>query len=185
MARRIAAPNAAFPATCRSPRSSAVNPKLTMIGLPKKELDMQTLYLSPHRKQIAAGIIAASLLSLATPLVAQATSAPTIEIPDGSTLQDVLARQKVNQDQANFARNQLAQNAANQAAYERQLAEVDAAKAKIAADDAAARSAYEAESARVEAEGARIRADHAAAMAKWEADVAACNAGNYRRCSGG
>lgn len=142
---------------------------------------MQTLYHSPHRNKLAAGVLAGALLALAAPALAQST----IEIPEGSTLQDVLARQKVNREQAEFARNQLAQNAANQAEYERRLAEVEAAKARIAADDAAARAAFQAETARIEAEKARLDAQHNAAMAKWEADVAACNAGNYRRCSGG
>jgi len=120
-------------------------------------------------KHIGGAMLSAALLA-AAPLNA------ATEIPEGSTLADVQARQKINQEQAQFARNQLAQNAANQAEYERKLSEVNAAIAKISADDAAARAAYEAEKA-------RLTAQHAAAMAKWEADVAACKGGDWSRCA--
>jgi hypothetical protein len=143
---------------------------------------MQTLYHSPHRKHLAAGILAASLFSLTTPALAQQLSPPQ---PRHQSMSGEADRRLLNEEQAQFARTQLAQNAASQAEYERAtaeyqrgLAEVEAAKARIAADDIAAKAAFEAEKA-------RIQNEHAAAMARWEADVAACRSGNYSRCAGG
>ncbi len=143
---------------------------------------MQTLYRSPHRKHLAAGILAVSLLSLAAPALSQTPAPPQ---PRHQSMSGEADRRALNEEQAQFARAQLAQNAASQAEYERAtaeyqrgLAEVEAAKARIAADDIAAKAAFEAEKA-------RLQSQHAAAMARWEADVAACRSGNYSRCSGG
>jgi hypothetical protein len=135
---------------------------------------MQTPSISPFVKRIASAALAAALLPLAMPLSAQITPPqPRAQVMGGE--QDRLT---LNQEQAQFARAQLMRNAEQQAEYERKLAEVEAAKARIAADDAAAKAAYEAEKARIDAQ-------YAAAVAKWEADVAACSAGDRRRCSGG
>lgn len=143
---------------------------------------MQTLHHSPHRRSIAAGIVAASLLSLTAPALAQTLTPPQ---PRNQSMSGEADRRALNEEQAQFARAQLAQNAASQAEferataeYQRNLAEIEAAKARIAADDTAARAAFEAEKA-------RLQSQHAAAMARWEADVAACRSGNFSRCSGG
>lgn len=143
---------------------------------------MQTLCHSPLRKSLAAGILAASLLSIAAPALAQQLSPPQPRQPPMAGEAD---RRMLNEEQAKFAAAQLARNAASQAEfdkltaeYHRQLAEVEATKARIAADDVAAQAAFQAEKARVESQ-------HAAAMARWESDVAACRAGNYSRCAGG
>ena len=142
---------------------------------------MQTLYHSPHRKRLAAGILAASLLS-ATPALAQMLTPPQPRQPPMAGEAD---RRTLNEEQAQFAQAQLARNAASQAEYDRltaeyhrKLAEVDATAARITADDIAAKAAFEAEKA-------RLQSEHSAAMARWEANVAACRAGNYSRCSGG
>ena len=97
-------------------------------------------------------------LGLAAPAV-QAQNA------DGSAQ----ARDELNRQQAEFAKHQLEQNAANQRAYEQ------AVQARNAAIQSA-QAAYEAEKARL------IR-EHDEAMARWQADVVACKAGQKDHCA--
>src|SRR6478752_6605343 len=91
-------------------------------------------------------IIPALAVITAQPLLAQGSerNAPASQQPsqdkDGAE-----ARARLNAQQAQFAQGQVAGNADAQADYQRQLAEFEAAKAKIAADAAAAQAAYEAE----------------------------------------
>lgn len=121
-------------------------------------------------------MIPAFAVLAAQPLMAQGSekNAPASQQPspdkDGAE-----ARARLNAQQAQFAQSQVSTNATSQDEYQRQLAAVEAAKAKIAADAAAAQANYEAEKARRDAE-------YNAAMAKWQADVDACKAGDHSRC---
>lgn len=74
-------------------------------------------------------------------------------------------RAALNREQAEFARRQLEENAANQRAYE------DAVKAR------------DIEIASRQEEYARVLQRHEEAMELWRADVAACRAGDRRRCA--
>ena len=114
----------------------------------------------------------AALVAQARPLLAQEQP----EIPEGSTLEDVQAREKLNEEQARIAHDQVAQNSAAEAEFERRTREVEAEKARIASEQAAAMAAYEAEKA-------RIAREHEEAMAKWKADVEACEKGDKSRCA--
>ena len=135
---------------------------------------MQTLSQIPYCKPLAAALATAAMLAVASPSLAQLAPPQ----PRQQSMGGEVDRRDLNREQMSFARAQLMRNAEARAEYERALAEVEAAKLKIAADDEVARAAYEAEKARIE--GA-----HAAAMAQWEADVAACRAGDRARCAGG
>lgn len=134
---------------------------------------MQTLWNSPFRKPaLASAIATAFLASAALPLAAQ-TAPP---LPRQQGMESEQDRRILNEEQARFARQQLDNNASASAEYDRALADLEATKARIAADDAAAQAAFEAEKARIEAE-------YASAMARWEADVAACRGGDFSRCA--
>ncbi|MBO9603224.1 MAG: hypothetical protein J7496_12040 [Novosphingobium sp.] len=129
-----------------------------------------------HR-MLAPAVAGLVLTGLTAPLLAQDAehNAPASEQPspakDGAE-----ARARLNAAQAEAAQAQVAGNVDAEADYQRKLAEVEAAKAKIVADDAAAKAAYEAEKARRDA-------DYKAAMDKWQADVDACKRGERSRCA--
>lgn len=129
----------------------------------------------PHFRLPAAMALGAAgaLLALSTPLLAQDAGS---ELPKGNSPEEVAQRKAANDGQAKFAAGQLKANADSQAEYDRGLAAVEEAKAKIAADEAAAQSAYEAEKARRDQE-------YQAAMAKWRSDVEACKKGDVSRCA--
>ncbi|HZF46399.1 MAG TPA: hypothetical protein VEZ26_08690, partial [Sphingomonadaceae bacterium] len=74
---------------------------------------------------------AGALLALSAPLLAQDAGG---ELPKGNSPEEVAQRKAANEKQAQFAAGQLKANADSQAEYERGLAAVEAAKAKIAAD---------------------------------------------------
>lgn len=127
------------------------------------------------------------LISSALPLQAETTAPVEANAPPSaqpSPEEDgAEARAKLNEQQAEFASGQLQQNVNAQSEYERKLAEVEAAKAKIAADAAAAQAAYEAQLKAYNDAKAKAEQDYAAAQAQWEADVAACEAGDRSRCA--
>lgn len=82
------------------------------------------------------------------------------QTPQGaSSAEETTAR--LNREQAEFARKQMADNAASQEAH-----------------DAGARR-----EADFEAEKARLAKQHEQAMASWQADVDACKGGDRSRCS--
>lgn len=119
------------------------------------------------------------LFTAALPLKAEVeTNAPAAAQPS-PTDDGAEARAKLNQQQAQFASGQLDKNVTAQSEYERKLAEVEATKAKIAADAAAAQAAYDAQMRDYEA--AKAQSDQA--FAQWEADVAACEGGDRSRCA--
>ena len=89
---------------------------------------------------------------------------------------ELAERERLNQQQAAFAKQQLNQNAANQRAYEQAQRDRAAAIARQKAE-------YEAAVAATEAERLRREREHAAAMARWQADVEACNKGDKTRCA--
>ena len=129
---------------------------------------------SPTRfTRFAAALALGAMTATAMPLAAQDAPPQPRKVAMGGETD----RSALNREQAEFARQQLERNAAEQAQYVEGLRQTNEAKAQITEEAAAARSAYEAEVARREAE-------HAAAMARWEADVAACEAGDFERCSG-
>ncbi|WEK47381.1 MAG: hypothetical protein P0Y56_03590 [Candidatus Andeanibacterium colombiense] len=131
-----------------------------------------------HRMLVAPALAGGMVLAgLTAPLLAQEGAQPGLKSAQPSETQDgAAARAKLNASQAAAAQAQVAGNVNAQADYERQLAEVEAAKAKIAADAAAAQAAYEAEKLRRDAE-------YQAAREKWQADVDACNKGHKSRCA--
>ena len=86
-----------------------------------------------------------------------------------STATEEEHRAELNREQADFARHQLEQNAANQRAYD------EAVQARMAA--------IRRQQADYEAEKARLAREHEEAMARWRADVAACKAGQTDRCA--
>ncbi|HTN14442.1 MAG TPA: hypothetical protein VL094_06520 [Sphingomonadaceae bacterium] len=133
---------------------------------------------TPHTlRRFALPVLAAgALLAASAPLLAQQADS-TSELPKGNSPEEVAQRKIANEQQAAFASGQLQNNANSQAEYERRLQEVEAAKAKIVADQAAAQAAYEAEKAQRDQE-------YQAAMAKWRDDVEACKAGELARCGG-
>jgi hypothetical protein len=107
-----------------------------------------------------------AMAALALPAGAALAQEPSPTVPD-----DVLQQQAANKAMADFARQQVADNQARlaehakaQAAYEAELARVEAAR--IAHDTAAAKST----------------AEHEAAVAQWRADIAACKEGDATRC---
>ncbi len=127
--------------------------------------------------RLAAGLGTAALLAIAAPLAAQETAeAPaavstSTALPEGNSAAEVAERQAANEAQLKAAQEQIAQNAANQAAYERAMAEYQAQLAAI-----------EQQKAANETEVARIEREQAEALAKWEADKAACEDGDKTRC---
>lgn len=97
-------------------------------------------------------VVSAMALGLVTaPAFAQQASTPS---PEETTA-------KLNREQAEMARKQLADNAASQQAH----------------DDAVRKQSE------FEAEKARLAKEHEAAMQRWQADVDACNAGDRSRCA--
>lgn len=107
-------------------------------------------------------IIAGCALLACAPTNAWAQAGP-------STAEDAAARQKLNQEQADFARKQLDENAASARAH-------DEAVRANAAEHRRQQEAYEAEKLRRER-------TYDEAMARWRADVAACEAGDKTRCA--
>lgn len=118
---------------------------------------------------------AATLAVLGAPAPAQEPANGHFEqgvwVPDGSTLAEVQQQQAANKAMADFAKQQVADNAARlsrhaqaQAAYEAELARADAERK---ARDAAA---------------ATTAAEHEAAVAKWRAGLTACNDGDESKC---
>ncbi|MEO5707537.1 MAG: hypothetical protein ABIT10_11920 [Alteraurantiacibacter sp.] len=129
----------------------------------------------PHRElAVRTALITAALLSLQPAGLALAQDKPKPGAAQVETVEDERAR--LNREQADFAARQLAENDANRRAYEEAVAEREATIVDQAAASAAAKAAYD-------AQVARAAAAHAAEMARWRADVAACEAGNYSRCS--
>lgn len=88
-------------------------------------------------------------------------------------------RTKANQEQSDFARAQVEENARNQAAYE---AAIKAHQEAVAAHEAEL-ARQQADAARVQAEYDRKQAEYQAAVKQWEADVIACKKGNRKRCA--
>ncbi|MCZ8173411.1 MAG: hypothetical protein O9272_16890 [Brevundimonas sp.] len=115
---------------------------------------------------------AASTPAPAAPDSAQAAAPATSE----QAQRELAERERLNQQQAAFAKKQLEQNEANRHAFEQAQREREAAIAKQKADYAAAVAATEAEKQRRERE-------YAAAMARWQADVEACKKGDKTRCA--
>lgn len=105
-------------------------------------------------------------LAMLAPTPAAFGEPPAPPAPDASpTATPEEQRIEANNAQLKFAQDQLAQNAANQKAYD------DAIKANeetVAAQKAAADKA---------------QADYEAAMKKWQEDVEACKAGDATRCA--
>ena len=110
------------------------------------------------------------MLSLLAGSMAVATSVPAqpaVEPTYGQATPEA-ARAKLNREQAEEARKQLAENAASRSASE---AAALAREEQIRSDQAA-----------WEAEKARLATEHAAAMEQWRADVTACRDGDRTRC---
>lgn len=93
-------------------------------------------------------------------------SAPSLAEPADGEIPIEQQRAALNREQADFARRQIEENAANQRAYEDQV------------------KAREIEIASQQDETARQQREHEAAMQRWRDDVAACQAGDKRRCAG-
>ena len=82
------------------------------------------------------------------------------------------ARANLNSQQAEFARHQLEQNAAERQAY---AAAVEARAAKISQDQLAYEAAQKAHDAEIRQYQEKLQ--------KWRADTAACQAGDRTRCA--
>ena len=104
--------------------------------------------------------------------------APPVTVPATSEQEqrELAERERLNQQQADFAKQQLQQNAANQRAYEQ-------AERDRAATIARQKAEYDAAVAATEAERLRREREHAEAMARWQADVEACKKGDKTRCA--
>lgn len=110
------------------------------------------------------------MLSILAGSMAMATSVPAKPAaePTYGQASPEAARAKLNREQAEEARKQLAENAASRSASE---AAALAREDQIRSDQAA-----------WEAEKARLATQHAAAMDQWRADVTACREGDRTRC---
>jgi biopolymer transport protein ExbB/TolQ len=110
------------------------------------------------------------VISLLAGSMAVATSVPAKPVAEPTYGQPTpeAARAKLNREQAQEAREQLAENAASRSASE---AAALAREDQIRSDQAA-----------WEAEKARLASEHAAAMEQWRADVTACRNGDRTRC---
>jgi hypothetical protein len=116
----------------------------------------------------------AARAAAATPAPAPApVSSPA---PSEQAQRELAERERLNQQQADFAKQQLNQNAANQRAFEQ-------AQRDRAATIARQKAEYEAKVAATEAERLRREREHAEAMARWQADVEACKKGDKTRCA--
>lgn len=110
------------------------------------------------------------MLSILAGSIAVATSVPAkpaAELTYGQATPEA-ARAKLNREQAEEARKQLAENAASRSASE---------AAALAREDQ-----IRSDQASWEAEKARLATEHAAAMDQWRADVTACRNGDRTRC---
>lgn len=85
-------------------------------------------------------------------------------------------RALLNEQQAQLARQQLEQNAANRRAFEQATQDRLIAIHREQAAYAERQAAYDAEKA-------RLAHEHDEAMERWRADVAACKAGHTKRCA--
>ncbi len=137
----------------------ATSPRRLMLGLMLAPAFAGGLLLA-----LAAGPLAAQ----GEPAAQGATSASP-DAPASSEAGVEAARKLLNEQQAQFAAEQLQGNAENQAEYQRKLRE-------IADSQAEAKAAYD-------AEVARRQQEYDAAMARWKADAAACEAGEVARCA--
>lgn len=108
-------------------------------------------------------LLLAMSCGLGSPALAAEPPEPTYGYPSPEA-----ARQAINRDEAAKAKQQLADNAAAEQAFEQAKA---TREEQIQQDQAA-----------WEAEKTRLASDHAAAMDQWRADAAACRAGDQSRC---
>lgn len=99
--------------------------------------------------------------------ITQAPPEPLVSapVPSAQELAELAIRERLNREQADFAANQLAQNAAAKAAFDKATAEREAI---IASQNA---------------EAERKQREYEAAMAKWRETVEACEKGDMTRCT--
>jgi len=112
---------------------------------------------------------AGAALLLTASVAAQASLAPPTAHPTPQGADPVAETARLNEEQSDFARRQLAANEASRRAHDRA---VQAREAEIAQ-----------EQAEFQAAKARNEHDRAQAMAEWRADVQACKAGNRSKCA--
>lgn len=101
--------------------------------------------------------------------VADAADTPlSIPVTTDQAAAETAERERLNREQAEFAKRQNAENEAARAAYEKALRDREQTIARQQADH--------------QAELDRLAREHAEAMVRWEADVAACKKGDISRC---
>lgn len=117
--------------------------------------------------------------SAAKPASTPAPTVASVGLPP-SQAQEQAATRRLNDAQASFASEQMADNVAQSVAAETAYEE---AQRERRATIARQQREHAAQVAAIEAEAERVRQEYEASMARWRADVAACQGGDLSRCA--